>query len=152
MKSICLKTIEIAKAYKLLAEPVYQNLGDADRVKLWKISRKLFPIATKYAEEFQSAQQSLKPSDETMEKFKLAMQYEEAKEKKTQLPMTEEEYQDILKEWKHYQGLLKEAMKDIENKENALEIEPLSDEAVGKLMSSNKWTFAQMDVVSFIVE
>ena len=155
MKKVNLKTIEIAEAYKLLAEPKYQKLNDEDKVKLWKISRKLAPIALKYEEEKLDANKKLMPDDpEFPQKLQKAAQYENIKlgKESGELPITDEEYREIAKIFSEFNSLLKKALSELEEKEESIEIEPLSEEALGKLMDSNNWTFKQIDAIAFIVE
>ena len=47
MKNVELRVEDITAAYVLLGEAKYQKLSDEDKVKVWKISRKLFPVAEK---------------------------------------------------------------------------------------------------------
>ena len=152
MKELKLKTGEIVNAYQVLDEAKYQKMSDDDKVRLWKISRKLSPIAQKYEEERADANRKLVPSDDFNPKLQKAVEYERLKkEGKEELPMTDEEYTSTLKEFKEYEGLLKKALKDLEEKENEIEIEPLSEEAFGKLMASNDWTLRQVDLLEFII-
>ena len=155
MKEIKLKTIEVVEAYKLLGEPSFEGVDDLSKVKVWRISRKLSPIAQHYQEEKTAAFKQFMPSDEEFtKKINKASDFELIKvgKKKGELPITEEEYNEIAAEYIKYMELISKALKEEENKEVTLEIEPISDEALGSLMTANKWSLQQVDKIGFIVE
>ena len=152
MKSLKLKTIEIVNACTMLDSADYQQLPDDERIKLWKIARKLRPIADTYLKEKQSAQETFKPNDEVWEKFKKGAEYEDAKQKGTELPITDKEYKEIKEEYIKHLKLVKKALKELEDKEEELEIEPLSEAGFDKLIGLNKWPLPELDTIAFIVE
>ena len=154
MKSLSLTTEKITKAFKVLDEARYQKLSDDDKVKVWKISRKLGPIALKYEEEALDAERKLMPSEDFPQKLQKVLAYEKALDegKKDSLPMTREEHDAFAKEYFAYKDLLNKATAELKEKEATIEFEPLSENAFGKLMSSNDWTLKQVDLIEFIIE
>ena len=147
-----LKVQEVSNAYQVLRNAKYQKLEDADKIKLWKVSRQLKPIALKAEEDFKDAATSLKPDgfDKNLEK---ARAYEKAKaEELTELPMSEEEYKAFLVEFKEFDNLVKKALKEFQEKEVTVKFDALSEEAFGSLMASNEWTLAQLENIEWLVE
>ena len=154
MKSLKLKTIEIVKASKLLDEAKYQAMSDEDKVKLWKISRKLKPIADKYTEEKKDAELKLIPSENFHEEMHKGAAYEKfvQSKKEGEPPISKEEYQQIMQKYLDYQVLVNKALKELLNKEEEIEFEPFSEDAWGKLMSSNDWKIAELEPIAFLIE
>ena len=154
MKSLKLKTIEIVKASKLLDEAKYQAMSDEDKVKLWKISRKLKPIADKYTEEKKDAELKLIPSENFHEEMHKGAAYEKfvQSKKEGEPPISKEEYQQIMQKYLDYQVLVNKALKELLDKEEEIEFEPFSEDAWGKLMSSNDWKIAELEPIAFLIE
>ena len=152
MKSVKLKTIEIVSASAMLINANYQQLPEGERIKFWKITRKLRPIAESFAKEKQSAEESFKPSEEVMARFQKGADYELAKGMNSEPPITDEEYREIKEEYEKYRNLVNKALKDIKSKEEEIEIEPLSEAGFDELIGLNKWPIPQLDIIDFIVE
>jgi hypothetical protein len=74
------------------------------------------------------------------------------KEGKDNLPMSDEEYLEFLKVFKEYMVLLDKALKEELDKENDIDIPTISEDAFGKLMASNDWSFGQVGKLDFIIE
>lgn len=151
MKSIELKTKEIVEAYKLLGIAKYQRLSDDDKVRVWKISKTLKPIAIGYAEEEADARQSLMPTETFLEDCKRAAEYEKKLTAGLDPSMDHEEYSRIQEQFVQYQRTLIKALKESQEKQVKIEFEPLSEEALGKLMASNDWTLKEVDSLDFII-
>ena len=153
MKNMKLKTKKAIEAFKMLDSAKYQKLSDDDKVKIWKITRALRPIALEYSDEVQDARERLVPSDDYKEKLQKAQMYEQMKkEGKDNLPMSDEEYLEFLKVFKEYMELLDKALKEGLDKENDIDIPTISEDAFGKLMASNDWSFGQVEALDFIIE
>lgn len=153
MKSISLETIKVVEACKILDNAKYQSMADDDKIKLWHISRKLEPIATKFKEDERDANIKLIPSDDYVPKMQKAILYQEMKKQgKEALPLSEEQYKSALEENIRFNALLAKALKELKKKEVTLEFEPLSEEAYGKLMASNDWTIQQVKTLDFIAD
>jgi len=151
------KTSEILNVYNIINAAKYGKLEDADKVKVWKICRKLKPFATKFEEDNKDAAEKLKPQieggfDETLRK---AQEYERLTQQHepTIDVMTKAEYDEFLKHFKDYQKLMNDAVKEFADKEVEVEFDALSEDAFGKLLSSNDWNMAQSMVLGdFLVE
>ena len=152
MKSVKLKTIEIVNASAMLINANYQQLPEGERIKFWKITRKLRPIAENYLKEKQSAEESFKPSEEVMARFQKGANYELAKGMNSEPSITDEEYREIKEEYVKHMNLINEALKELKDKEEELEFEPLSEAGFDELIGLNKWSIPQLDTIDFIVE
>ena len=49
------KTSEILSVYNIISTAKYGKLSDEDKVKVWKITRKMKPVATKFDEDSKDA-------------------------------------------------------------------------------------------------
>ena len=152
MKNVELRVEDITAAYVLLGEAKYQKLSDEDKVKVWKISRKLFPVAEKYKKDIEDAKQKFMPSEAFPEELQVAIQYQNLKEAgEENLPISGEEYKKTLAKWNSYNNIVNRALKELADQKVEIEIEPISEEAFGKLMASNDWSFAQAGKLEFII-
>lgn len=153
MKSLNLTTEKIVEAFKVLDEARYQKLSDDDKIKVWKISRKLGPIAGKYKEDSIDAEKKLIPYEDFPQKIQKVLAYEKMMDegKKDNLPMTAEEHAAIAKDYFQFKALHTKAMAELNNKEQTIEFEPISEEGFSKLMASNDWTLKQVDMIAFII-
>jgi hypothetical protein len=61
------------------------------------------------------------------------------------------EYNAFLDKFHAYNKLVNDAVKDFAEKEVELEIDPLTEDAFGKLMASNEWTMEQAVVLGDII-
>ena len=152
-----IKTSEILAAYNVLNAAKYGSMEDVDKIKVWKITRALKPIATKFDEDSKDAAEKMKPKyeggfDETLQK---AQEYERIihtpKADASKLPMGAAEYDAFIKEFKAYNDLVTKAVEEFAKKEVTINIEPISEDSFGKLMSSNDWTFGQTTALSEII-
>ena len=153
MKSIELRTKEVAEAYNLISTAKYQKLSDDDKVKLWKISRKLSPIAEQYNKDVEDAKQRLLPSEDFPQRLQMGLKYQSLRDSgEKDLPMTEEEFTKIAAEWNNYNAILDKALRDIAEEKQTIEINTITEDAFGGLMASNDWTFEQVGKLEFILE
>lgn len=150
-----MKTEDVLKAYNVISTAKYSKLDDADKIKVWKIARSLKPVAEKFREDSEDAQQKMKPSEDFDEQLMKAQEYEREIRKpdcdSTKLPIGAAQYQEFLDEFKAYQKLVNDTIKDLAEKEVEVEFETLSEDAFGKLMASNDWTLEQVVVLDGIV-
>jgi len=152
MKNVELRVEDITAAHVLLGEARYQKLSDEDKVKVWKISRKLFPVAEKYKKDIEDAKQKFMPSAAFPEELQVAIQYQNLKEAgEENLPISEEEYKKTLAKWNSYNSIVDRALKELADQIVPIEIEPVTEDAFGKLMASNDWSFAQAGKLEFII-
>lgn len=150
-----LKTEAILEVWNILNSANYKKLDDSDKIKLWKTARVLKPIAKQFEEDSKDAAEKMKPEglDELLEKAK---EYEAKKQKgeADDLPLTDQEYQSFIRDkWSPFNQLVAKAVKEFAEKEVEIDIEPLTEEAFGKLMASNDWSVEKAMVVGeFITE
>ena len=151
-----IKTSEILAAYNVLNTAKYGSMEDADKIKVWKITRTLKPIATKFDEDSKDAAEKMKPKDKDFdEKLQKAQKYErmirDNKANMEKLPMGSAEYEAFIEKFKEYNKLVGKAVEDFANKEVKVSFEPLNDDAFGRLMASNEWTMGQAVALSEII-
>jgi hypothetical protein len=146
-----LKTIEAVEAYQLLGNAKYHKLEDADKIKVWKISRQLKPIAVQAEEAQQDAMQSLVP-EEFKERVAVADDYRKAKQAgEKQLPMTDKEYLAYMADFRKYNMLVGKALEELFQKEASLDFEPLSEDAMGLLIACNDWPMSQAEKLEWMI-
>lgn len=142
-----IETQKVLTLHRILASAKYGKLDDADKVKVWKIARKLKPVADKFEDESKDAAEKMKPTDDFGERLQKAQEYERLVKDQNadaqKLPMGPSEYGDFIKEFQEYNRLVSEAVKEFAEKEVEIDFEPLSEDAFGKLMASNEWTMDQ---------
>ena len=152
-----IKTSEILAAYNVLNSAKYGSMEDADKIKVWKITRALKPIATKFDEDSKDAAEKMKPKDKDFdEKYQKAQEYErmihDPKADAKKLPMGAAEYDEFIKNvWQPYNKLVNDTIKEFAEKEVKVSFESLNDDAFGKLMASNEWTMGQAVALSEII-
>ena len=154
MKKVKLSTKKILEAYNVLSQAKYSKLDDADKIKVWKITRALKPVAEKFDEDSKDAAEKMKPEgyDEILPK---AQEYErmmkDSEMDASKLPIGAAEYQKFVEEFKAYNKLVGDSISDFAKKEVEVEVEQLSEDAFGKLMASNDWNMAQVGVLDGVV-
>ena len=91
------------------------------------------------------------PSEDFIEMQKGA-EYENFidKNKEGEPPISAEEYKEIKKKYVEYKTLVNKALQELQNKEEEIEFEPLSEMAFGKLMASNDWQIKELNLISFL--
>ena len=146
-----IKTEALLKVFNVLNGAKYGKMDDADKIRVFKIVRKLKPIAEAFEDESKDAAEKLKFEgfDTQLEKAK---EYE-AKVKKDgeELPMTAEEYNKFISDFKDYNKLVGEAIKEFAERENEFDFDGITEDAFNKLMNSNDWTFGQAAALEVII-
>lgn len=155
MKKKNVKTEQVLAAWNVLNGAKYGKLEDADKIKVWKATRALRPIAERFDEDSKDAAQKMKPMEDYDERLTKAQEYERLVKvpefDASKLPMGAAEYAEFIEVFKKYQKLVGETVREFAQKEVEVAVEPLSEEAFGKLMASNDWTLAQVDAVSEVL-
>jgi hypothetical protein len=148
MKKLTLTTEKVLAAFNVLSSAKYGKMDDADKIKVWKITRKLKPVAEKFDDDSKDAAEKMKPSEDFNERLVKAQEYERTIKQPdfdaSKLPMGAAEYSKFVDEFKSYQKLVNDTISDFAKKEVEVEIEILSEDAFGKLMASNDWNMAQV--------
>lgn len=146
-----IKTEKVLKVYQILNTTKYGKLDDADKVKVWKIARKLKPVATKFDEDSKDAAEKLKPYEGFEDDLQKAQEYERLKGVNAKMDI--EEYQKFIAAFKAYQELVGKAVKEYADVEVEVEFDTISEDAFSKLMASNEWTLDQaVEIGEFITE
>lgn len=152
MKKLKVTAEKALAIYRILRDAKYQKLEDTDKIKVWKITRNIRPIAEKFEEDVQDANSKFKPKEDFNERLSKAKEYERMLQKgEKELPITAEEYSTTVKEFNQYKNLIEQAIKEYAEQESEIEIEPLTEDALGKLMASNDWTIAQVEQLEEII-
>lgn len=155
MKKLNLTTEKVLAAFNVLSSAKYSKLDDADKIKVWKITRNLKPVAEKFDDDSKDAAEKMKPSEDFDERLAKAQEYERTIKQTdfdaSKLPMGAAEYGKFIEEFKSYQKLVNDTISDFAKKEVEVEIETLSEDAFGKLMASNDWNMAQVVALDGIV-
>lgn len=152
-----LKTNKVLSVYRILSQAKYTKLDDADKIKVWKVARILSPIAEKFDADMKDAAEKMKPYEKFDEALQKAQEYEqkvkEANVDVSTLPMTAKEYTKFIAELRSYNELVGNASKEFGEVDVDLDIEPVSEDAFGKLLASNDWSMGQVvEVGDLIVE
>lgn len=151
-----IKTEKVLAVWQVLGSAKYTKMEDADKIKVWKISRVLKPIAEKFDDDSKDAAEKLKPTEDFSERLQNAQEYErvskDASADASELKMGAAEYGEFIKELQNYNKLVSDAVKGFAEKEVEVEFEPISEDAFGKLMASNDWTFEQVMAINLIME
>ena len=71
-----MKTEDVLKAYQVISTAKYGKLDDADKIKVWKIARAMKPIAEKFKEDSEDAQEKMKPTEDFDQQLMKAQEYE----------------------------------------------------------------------------
>ena len=151
-----IKTDKILSAFRVLNTAKYAKMDDADKIKVWKIARALKPVADEFDDKSKDAAEKMKPSEDFAEKLQKAQEFERmrnANEDMTKAPMGDAEYSEFFKEFQEYNKLVTDAIKEFADKDADVEFEPLTEEAFGKLISSNDWDMSKvMEIGAIILE
>lgn len=149
------KTSEILSVYQIIGKAKYGKMSDDDKVKVWKIARKLKPVATKFEDDTKDASDKMKPYEDFDQNLQKAQEYERLNndKKPTIDVMSTADYDKFIEDFKEYQKLVNNAVKEFADKEVEIEFDAISEEAFGKLITSNEWTFGQVTLLGdFICE
>lgn len=149
------RTDVILAAWNALSASKYGKLDDADKIKVWKISRVLQPVAKKFDEDTKDAGEKLKPTEDFTDRWQKAQEYErvtrDPKADASTLEMGPSEYNEFIKEMNKYNKLVSDAVKEFAEKEVEIEFDPLTEDSFVKLMNSNDWTFDQVRILGEIL-
>ena len=149
------KTSEILSVYQIIGNAKYGKMSDDDKVKVWKIARKLKPVATKFEDDTKDAADKMKPYEDFDQKLQKAQEYERLKndKKPTIDVMSTADYDEFIADFKQYKNIVDKAVKEFADKEVEVEFDAISEEAFSKLITSNEWTFGQVTLIGdFICE
>ena len=136
-------------AYSVLNAARISGLkNNDDKTRVLKVMRELRPLATKFEADRKEAIEKLKPEgwDELLQR---AAAYErEMKDGQKSAVMTVGEYNDFRAKGAAYDRSLAAAMRDEEQKEVTVDIEPLGDGLLTELLTLCDWQTAQYFAVA----
>ena len=147
------KAENVAQVYNILNAAKYSKLNDDERIALWKITRAMKPVALKLKDDIQDAAQHMKPSDDFDQRLALARQYEQAQRDGKELDkLSKEDYDAFIHEWRDYSKLVDTAVKEFADEEVEIDIEPITEETLSRLMASNdSWTMEKAVIISDMI-
>lgn len=154
MKKKSISTEKVLSAYQVLGTAKFGKLDDADKIKVWKIARKLKPVATQFEEDSKDAAEKLKPEGFD-ERLQNAQEYErvtkDANADASSLKMGPSEYAEFIRDLQKLNKTTAEAVKEFADKEIEIEFEPISEDTFAKLMASNDWTVEQTMIIGDLI-
>ena len=147
------KAENVAQVYNILNAAKYSKLNDDERIALWKITRSMKPVALKLKDDIQDAAQHMKPSDDFDQRLAIARQYEQAQRDGKEFDkLSKEDYNAFIKEWRDYSKLVDTAVKEFADEEVEIDIEPITEETLSRLMASNdSWTMEKAVIISDMI-
>lgn len=148
-----MKAENVAQVYNILNAAKYSKLNDDERIALWKITRAMKPVALKLKDDIQDAAQHMKPSDDFDHRLAIARQYEQAQRDGKEFDkLSKEDYDAFIQEWRDYSKLVDTAVKEFADEEVEIDIEPITEETLSRLMASNdSWTMEKAVIVSDMI-
>lgn len=149
------KTNVIIAVYSILANAKYGKMSDDAKIKMWKIMRKLKPIAQQFEEDSKDCADKMKPTEDFFDRLRKWQEYNRLHQdgKPTIDIMTTAEHDAFTDEYNKYNQLVGKAMKESSEREVSVDFDPIDDDALLALMESNDWTLGQVAVAAdFICE
>lgn len=128
-----MKTKQVVEVYNVLGSAKLTKMDDKDKFAVIKAMRQMKPVATGYEDFVKDAQEKLK--DERFEEMRVKAQKWQEEGGKTTLTM--DERIELNAYFGVYNNRVDECVKEEQEKEAELGYERLSEEAFGKLISSN---------------
>ena len=153
-----IKTERVLEAFNILKAAKSTKLSTDERIKVWKISRIMAPIAEKMEADTKDAAEKFKEGFENFdERLAKAQEYmAKSKDKNVDaksLPMGADEFEKFKEgDWKAYSQILKKALDEFAEKEVELAFEPVSEKTLIMLMESNDWTFEYLNILDFLIK
>ena len=136
-----MKLKEIVSTYKLLGEAKVMNLTEEEVLTIVIARKKMRALAMEYDEYLKDVQDKFRPDnfDELVIK---AQNWDE---------LSKEEQQSISNQLKAYEKKVNNIVKEELNKIVEIEIQPLSEECLAKLIKMNGWSINKIDELSAVL-
>jgi hypothetical protein len=95
----------------------------------------------------------MKPSDDFDRRLTIVRQYEQAQRDGKEFDkLSKEDYDAFIKEWREYSKLVDTAVKEFADEEVEIDIEPITEETLSRLMASNdSWTMERAVIISDMI-
>lgn len=141
-------TIKVSDALQLSAllkgAKVANIESAADKLKVVKILKALKPITTEYTDAQEQLRESCKGKNHEEMESK-ARQWQEAEQRKKEVPFTEEERIAINTYWGNYQNSIQTALDKLMKEDRQVDLEKISESLLEGLVNSNsEWTLEQI--------
>lgn len=132
-----MKTKELVKAYKILQPSKVTKMDDADKMKVVKAARALRPIAEEYEKNIEEGIKTLR--DERFEEMqqKGAKHNEAIKNQSKDGLLSLEELDELNKYFADHEKLYRTLVQELDEKDVAIEIPRISEDAFIKFAASN---------------
>lgn len=136
-----MKLKEIVSTYKLLGEAKVMNLSEEEVLAIVIARKKMRNLVLEYDEYLKDVQDKFRPDnfDELVTK---AQNWDE---------LSKEDQQSISLQLKEYEKKVNNIVKDELNKIIELDIQPLSEECLAKLIKMNGWSINKIDELSAVL-
>ena len=136
-----MKLREIVNTYKLLGEAKVMNLSESEVLTIVVARKKMRKLATEYEAYLKDVQEKLKP--ENFEELVIKAQ--------TWDNLSREERAEINMQLKVYEKKVNNIVDAELDKEVDIELEPLTEECLAKLIKMNGWTMNKIDELSAVL-
>lgn len=136
-----MKLKEIVSTYKLLGEAKVINLSEEEVLSIVIARKKMRKLVMEYEEYLKDVQDKLKPVnfDELVTKVQ------------NWDNLDKEEQTKITAQLKEYESKVNNLIKDELNKIVEIELEPLSEECLAKMIKMNAWPISKIDELSAVL-
>lgn len=136
-----MKLKEIVSTYKLLGEAKVMNLNETEVLAIVVARKKMRKFAIEYDEYLKDVQDKFRP-DNFEELISKAQNWDS---------LNKEDQQYLSTQLKSFEQKVNNLVKDELNKEIDLELEPLTEECLAKLIKMNGWSVNKIDELSAIL-
>lgn len=136
-----MKLKEIVSTYKLLGEAKVMNLTEEEVLTIVIARKQMRRLAIDYDEYLKDVQDKFRP-DNFEELAMKAQNWDE---------LSKEEQQEINLQLKVYERKVNSIVKDELNKEVEINLEPLSEACLAKLIKMNGWSINKIDELSAVL-
>lgn len=146
-----LKTATVNEVYTLLDAAKYTKMEAADRRALVKAMRPLKKVSTDFNDFREDAIKRLRP-DNYEEVDRLVGEFNGLSAEARNAAVTDPKYASAIKAFNAFQTDISECLREEIAKEQELEYEPLTAEAIDRLLDSNEgWTVGQAMLVEDVL-
>ena len=142
-----MKTIEAVKAYKTLKQAKLTKMDEADKLTVIKAMRALRPVAETYDKDTEEGRRALQDDrfDDMQQK---AQKHNEAiQEKKQDGLLSYSDLKELNDYFTAYDKSVRKMQRELDDREQELTIDRLSEEAFGRLAASNDLTCEELETL-----
>lgn len=142
-----MKTIEAVKAYKTLKQAKLTKMDEADKLTVIKAMRALRPVAETYDKDTEEGRRALQDDrfDDMQQK---AQKHNEAiQEKKQDGLLSYSDLKELNDYFTSYDKSVRKMQRELDDREQEITIDRLSEEAFGRLAASNDLTCEELETL-----